>query len=458
MASVMTAMRNSDETQARAARRDVFVLGLGATGVSCARHFAALGRHALFADTRAAPPGIAAVRAVMPDAEIIAGELPHRLPEGVRQVIVSPGVDLTLPVLVDARARGIAIVSDVDLFMAARRAPVIGITGSNGKSTVTSMVGAMFAAAGKRAGVGGNLGVPALDLLDPHAEAYVLELSSFQLERSAHLELAAAVLLNVAADHLDKHGTMEAYTAAKARIYARAGIAVVNRDEPALVALARSSQPAVSFGLDQPGPGQFGVRGAGARAVLVRGDDAILPVSELATTGRHNVSNALAATALATSLGLDLDACASALRSFRGLPHRMQTVATRNGVTWIDDSKATNVAAAVTAVRGTDGPLILIGGGDGKGQSFGELADALRERGATAILLGRDREQMARELGTAITVELVTTLADAVRRARALAAPGTTVLLAPACSSLDMFQSYEQRGRVFAAAVLEGSS
>ena len=456
MRSVNMAMRSQDETPEAATQRDVLVLGLGATGASCARYLARTGHTALFADTRVAPPAVAAVRAAMPGAEIIAGELPSKLPVGITRVVVSPGVDLDLPLLVDARARGVAIVSDLDLFMAARQAPVVGITGSNGKSTVTTMVGAMCAAAGKTAGVGGNLGTPALDLLDPAAAAYVLELSSFQLERSATLELAAAVVLNVAADHLDKHGTMAAYTAAKARIYARAAVAVLNRDEPGLAALRSAGGPVVSFGLDEPAAGQFGVRGSGANAVIARGDESIMPVTELGTTGRHNLSNALAALALADCLGIDRQACASVLRAFRGLPHRMQIVSRRDGISWIDDSKATNVAAAVTSVRSTEGPLILIGGGDGKGQGFGELADALRGRAATVILLGQDREQMGRELSPAAVVEFATTLPEAVRRARALARPGTTVLLAPACSSLDMFRSYEHRGQVFAAAVQEG--
>ncbi|MBM4195978.1 MAG: UDP-N-acetylmuramoyl-L-alanine--D-glutamate ligase [Gammaproteobacteria bacterium] len=437
--------------------RTVLVLGMGATGASCARHLAGRGQGAWFADTRVSPPAAAAIRAAMPEAGLICGELPGELPPGVAQVIVSPGVDLQLPILASARRRGIPLLSDIDLFMAQRRAPVVGITGSNGKSTVTTMVGAILAAAGRRAGVGGNLGTPALDLLDSAADSYVLELSSFQLERSAAMDLASAVVLNVAADHLDKHGTMAAYTAAKARIYARAAVAIVNRDERSLVSLVPRGSKVVEFGLDTPRGGHYGVRGQGPGALLVRGDEPLLAVGELGTTGRHNVSNALAAAALAHSLGAPDSACVAALRAFRGLPHRMQTVAVTDGVTWMDDSKATNVAAAVTSVGSTEGPLILIGGGDGKGQTFEDLATALRGRNAAVILIGRDREMMATALAAVATVELVASLPAAVRRARALAQPGTTVLLAPACSSLDMFRSYEHRGQVFASAVLEAA-
>jgi UDP-N-acetylmuramoylalanine--D-glutamate ligase len=442
-------MRMTDE----ATNRELLVLGMGATGASCARHFAAQGVRAWFADTRAAPPALEAIRSAMPGAGIMAGELPRTVPPGVSRVVVSPGVDLDLPLLADARSRGLQVLSDLDVFMAQCRAPAIGITGSNGKSTVTSMVGAALDANGWRVGVGGNLGTPALDLLDTSARAYVLELSSFQLERSAPLDLAAAVVLNVAPDHLDKHGTMAAYTAAKARIYARCRVAVINRDEPPLAQSVPAGTRTTSFGLDTPRTGHFGVLARDRADWLAFGDEALMRVAELGTAGRHNVSNALAALALAHATGADLGRSLEGLRAFRGLPHRMQLVAVIDGVTWIDDSKATNVAAAVTCIRSVAGPLVLIAGGDGKGQGFGELADALRGRDAVALLIGRDREQIAREIAGACAVELCETLPAAVARARQVAVSGHTVLLAPACSSLDMFQSYEHRGRVFADAV-----
>jgi UDP-N-acetylmuramoylalanine--D-glutamate ligase len=444
----MMAMQKSDGS----AMRSVLVLGMGVTGASCARHLARSGMSAWFADTRSQPPGLAAIRDAMPDAGVLAGAIPDTVPAGVKEIVVSPGVDLGLPLLADAARRGLIVQSDLDLLAASCGAPVIGITGSNGKSTVTSMAGAMLAAAGWRAGVGGNLGTPALDLLDADARAYVLELSSFQLERSRALPLAAAVVLNVAPDHLDKHGDMDAYTAAKARIYARCGTAIVNRDEPALAALVPAGTPIVSFGLDAPHAGALGVVEAGGRDYLALGPERLLATDELGTTGRHNVSNALAAVALVAAIGVAPATAVAALRDFHGLPHRMQVVHRADDVTWIDDSKATNVAAAVTSIGGIGDPLVLVAGGDGKGQSFAELAQALAGRDAVALLLGRDREPIARALAGYCRAELVDTLPEAVRRARELALPGATVLLAPACSSLDMFGSYEERGRVFAEA------
>ena len=456
----MMAARSTDGIRAGAAggaERCVLVLGMGATGASVARHLAARGFAAWFADTRDTPPGLDSIRQAMPAAGLMVGGIPAEVPAGVTQIVVSPGADLDLPVLADARRRNLPLRSDLDLFAAACRAPVLGITGSNGKSTVTSMVGAMLVANDWRVGVGGNLGTPALDLLDAATRTYVLELSSFQLERSQPLGLQAAVVLNVAPDHLDKHGNMAAYTAAKARIYAACRVAIINRDEPDLARLVPPGTPRSSFGLDAPADGHFGVVSNEAGEWLACGARRLLPVGSLGTTGRHNVSNALAALALAHAAGADLRVSALALQSFRGLPHRMQVVASADGVTWIDDSKATNVAAAVTSIRGAAGPLVLIAGGDGKGQTFEELAAALRGRQATAVLIGRDREQIAREIAGSCAVELAETLPDAVARARRAACPGATVLLAPACSSLDMFRSYEHRGQVFADAVRGGS-
>jgi UDP-N-acetylmuramoylalanine--D-glutamate ligase len=455
----MMAMRKIEQShgmEAGSATRDLLVLGMGVTGASCARHFAARGMAAWFADTRPAPPGLDAIREAMPAAGLLNGQVPTAVPPGVSRIIVSPGVDLDLPVLADARRRGVCVSSDLDVFATECRAPMIGITGSNGKSTVTSMVGAMLAADGWPIAVGANLGTPALDLLDRAVRAYVLELSSFQLERSQPLPLAAAVVLNVAPDHLDRHGDMQSYTAAKARIYARCATAIVNRDEPALASLVPPGATVISFGLGVPRPGHFGVVATRDGECLAYGGQTLMPTGDLGTTGRHNIANALAALALAHAVGAGAAAGIRALRAFRGLPHRMQVIAAAAGVTWIDDSKATNVAAAVTSIRSVTGPLVLIAGGDGKGQTFEELAAALRDRGAVALLIGRDREQLAREISGACTVETAETLPGAVARARALAKPGCTVLLAPACSSLDMFRSYEHRGQVFAQAVRGG--
>lgn len=432
----------------------VLVLGMGGTGAACARYLAACGTTAVFADTRSAPPGLAAICAALPAAEVHAGKIPQTLPPQITQVVISPGVDLHLPVLADARQRGVPVLSDIDLFVHEARAPIVAITGSNGKSTVTSMVGEMLAAAGLRVGVGGNLGTPALDLLDLAQQFYVLELSSFQLERSQLIEAAAAVLLNVSPDHLDLHGDMAGYAAAKARIYARCKIAVLNRDEPGLAALLPAGTPVIRFGLGAPGEGELGVLQRPDGSWLACGTEALLPVSELQLTGRHNISNALAALALGTACGLAPARLLPGLRRWRPLPHRMAVVASQDGLTWIDDSKATNVGAAVASISSLDGPLVLIAGGDGKGAGFSMLADVLRGRECVAVLLGRDRELLATALQGVCPVRHVDDMPAAVHEARTVAKPGWTVLLAPACSSLDMYRDYGARGDAFHAAVL----
>ena len=430
------------------------VLGMGGTGVSCARFLAARNARAIFADTRAMPPGTAAIRAAMPAAEILSAGPPSTVPGGVDRILVSPGVDLRLPVFADARQRGVPVLSDIDLFVAEAAAPITAITGSNGKSTVTSMVGSMLIGAGVRAAVGGNLGTPALELLAPGVGHYVLELSSFQLERSAPVPAAAAVVLNITPDHLDVHGNMAAYSVAKARIYARCGLAVVNRDVPELAALVPAGTPTLSFGLDAPVGQDFGLLARDDGTWLARGREPLLAVAELPVTGRHNISNALAALALCTVSGRSIYELLPGLRSFKPLPHRMALIGRRNGVTWIDDSKATNVGAAVTSIGSLDGPLVLIAGGDGKGASFETLAAALRGRECVAVLLGRDRELLAAELSAVCPVRRVADMREAVSTAASLARPGWTVLLAPACSSLDMFRDYAARGAAFSAAVL----
>lgn len=451
----MAATRREDRQPAVKRTGEItLVLGMGGTGVSCARFLAARGARAIFADTRPLPPGLTAIRAAMPAAGILAGATPATVPDGVGRVLLSPGVDLSLPVIADARRRGLPVLSDIDLFVAEAAAPITAITGSNGKSTVTSMLGAMLAGAGVRAGVGGNLGTPALELLDPAAEHYVLELSSFQLERSEPVPTEAAVVLNITPDHLDIHGDMAAYTRAKARVYARCRLAVVNRDLPELAALVPAGTPVLGFGLGIPSGQDLGLQTRDDGPWLARGNELLMPVSELSVTGRHNVANALAALALGTASGVALGDLLPGLRACQPLPHRMALVARRNGVTWIDDSKATNVGAAVTSIGSVPGPLVLIAGGDGKGAGFETLAGALKGRECAAVLLGRDREQLAAALVDVCPVHQVPDMATAVSVAASLARPGWTALLAPACSSLDMFADYSARGAAFADAVL----
>ncbi len=431
----------------------VLVLGMGATGASCARYFATRGVDLMFVDTRPNPPARAEIEAAMPRASCMTGENLPELPRTVECVVLSPGVSLDLPLLATARARGLEIHSDIDLFIREVHAPVIGITGSNGKSTVTAMLAAALKAAGWRAPAGGNLGTPALDLLDPNADAYVLELSSFQLERSQKLPLEVAAILNISPDHLDVHEGFSAYAQAKARIYACCRHAVVNRDVPGLQEFLSSKAAVTGFTLNKPRSDDFGIREFDGRDYLACGRAPLLPVADVSVAGRHNLANALAALACGAAAGADLRAMVQGLRTFKGLPHRMEIVSRAHGIQWINDSKATNVAAAVASIEGTDGPLVLIAGGDAKGASFEQLADSLRDRRCLVLIMGKDSERMAAALRDICPCETVANMLAAVQTARDAAGPGWTVLLAPAAASLDMYPSFAARGEDFAAAV-----
>jgi UDP-N-acetylmuramoylalanine--D-glutamate ligase len=438
-------LANANATKADQGK--ALVLGMGATGVSIANFLAAQGRSADFADSRAEPPGAAAIRQALPEAQTHCGELPASVPGDVTEIFLSPGLGMQLPLLDDAKARGIPVRSDIDLFMSACQGKVLGITGSNGKSTVTTLVAQMLKAAGVPTAAGGNLGTPALDLLAADAEVYVLELSSFQLERSDFLPLHAAVVLNISPDHLDHHDSLEAYAAAKQRIYKKCGTAIINRDE-------FTPQPGqVSFGSDLPAATDWGVVENDDGQWIARGNLTVMPVSDLQVVGRHNLLNVLAAFALAATLDAPLDGLVAAARSFTGLPHRMQRVPSSDGITWIDDSKATNEAAALASIDAIAGPLILIAGGDAKGGDMRELAERLRNRQVSMVVIGKDRDLFVKRFADMLSVTIADSIEEAVNAAARLAAAGDTVLLAPACSSLDMFSGYTERGDRFAAAV-----
>jgi UDP-N-acetylmuramoylalanine--D-glutamate ligase len=336
---------------------------------------------------------------------------------------------------------------------------VLGITGSNGKSTVTSMTEAMLTAAGARAVAGGNLGTPALDLLDTKADIYVLELSSFQLERSEELQLHAAVVLNVSDDHLDHHGTLQDYAAAKAKIYNRCGTAIINRDEPELAVMAKPGTAQVGFGLGKPSPTDWGIIEHDDGQWIARGSLAVMPVDALQVFGRHNLQNALAAFALVDTLAgyfdVPLDGLVAGVQNFAGLAHRMQIVASQDGIYWVDDSKATNEAASIASIEAVTGRLVLIAGGDAKGSHLEMLPAALTEREVQVIALGKDRELFVERLAGICETHLVDSMTEAVQLAARIAREGDTVLLAPACSSLDMYANFSERGKHFAAAVQE---
>lgn len=439
------------------AGKRALVVGLGKSGAATARYLAAAGAELVLTDSRAAPASLDEARAAAPRGEFRLGAFDAPQPwSQFAFAVVSPGVPLEDPFIEGLGRAKVEILGDIELFARAAAAPTIGITGSNGKSTVTTLVGEMARAAGLRAGVGGNLGLPALDLLDPQAQLYVLELSSFQLETTENLRLAAATMLNVSPDHLDRHGSVERYTAAKSRIYAHAQTAVVNRDDRATHAGAHTARRIVSFGLDAPAEGHYGlVEHRGVRW-LACGTSPLLPLAALKIQGLHNAANALAALALADAAAIPREGSLRALAEFRGLPHRCEWVAEQGGVTWINDSKGTNVGATLAALQGFAGPLVWLGGGQGKGQDFTALRAPLKEKARAALLFGQDAERIERDLGGSLPVQRLPDLAAAVAAARKLAQPGDRVLLSPACASLDQFKNYEERGRQFAALVSAG--
>lgn len=431
------------------------VAGLGATGLSVARYLAAQGEIFAVVDTRTAPPGLAALAAEFPEVPVFLGGLDAELLARATRIILSPGLALAEPALAAAAAVGTEIIGDIELFARAARAPIIAITGSNGKSTVTELVGAMAITAGRRVAVGGNLGTPALDLLDDDTELYVLELSSFQLETTKVLGAAVATVLNISPDHLDRYPDVAAYRSAKQRIFRGARHIVCNRDDPQSTPPDAIRAPCSSFGLGQPPGDGFGLAMDGDRQWLALGSTLLVPVDEIGLRGRHNVANALAALALGRAAGLPMASMVTALRSFTGLPHRCQQVLARDGITWIDDSKATNVGAAVAAIEGLAGAapnLIWIAGGQGKGQTFAALAAVLPGRVCQALLLGEDADRIETAIAGRVPVTRVASMAAAVAAARAAARPGDCVLLSPACASFDMFANYADRGDQFARA------
>jgi UDP-N-acetylmuramoylalanine--D-glutamate ligase len=442
----------------RGQRPVTVIIGLGRTGVSCARHLAARGHELRITDSRRAPPGLAELEGALEGASLSLGRFDEALLEGADQVVVSPGVSLREPIVAAALARGIDVVGDIELFAREVAGRCVGITGTNGKSTVTTLVGEIAEAARVDTRVGGNIGRPALDLLagEP-AELYVLELSSFQLETTHSLSLEAAVVLNLTADHFDRYTDLTDYGAAKARIYDHCSTAVVNLDDELVCRMPRPGQRVVGFSLVRE-DADYALHGPAGAEWLAAAGDPVLPLAEMRLSGRHNAANALAALALADACGLPRSAAASALRQFPGLPHRTQWVAETGGVRWIDDSKATNVGAALAAVAGLEGPLVVIAGGDGKGQDFTPLAGAFRGKVRRTVLIGRDARAVGAALAGACDVEYAVTMEEAVAAARRAARPGDTVMLSPACASLDMFRDYAHRGDVFSAAVRGGAA
>jgi UDP-N-acetylmuramoylalanine--D-glutamate ligase len=460
-ASMMAAMHSTHADRGPASGKTL-VVGLGKTGLSCARHLRRQGRAVAVMDSRETPPGLMQARDELPDVALLLGGFDAAAMEAADEIVVSPGVALAEPAIRRAAAAGIPVVGDVELFARAAQAPVIAITGSNGKSTVTTLVGLIARHAGRRAAVGGNLGDPVLDLLDEDVELYVLELSSFQLETTSSLRARVATVLNLSADHLDRYPDLASYAAAKARIFAHADIAVVNRDDAAAAALAAGMPVQIGFTLAKPAGDDYGILEQDGVRWIARGKQPLLPVTDVRLPGTHNLANCLAALALAEAAGLPLASAREVFASFGGLPHRSELVHEHAGVRWINDSKGTNPGATVAALTGlvpdpAAGKAVLIAGGDGKGADFGMLADVVRERVRGLVLIGRDAPRLEQVLAGLAPIEHAGDMEEAVRAAAGLAWRGDCVVLSPACASFDMFDNYEHRGRVFTEAVARWS-
>ncbi len=429
------------------------VVGLGKTGASCVRYLAKRGVAVSATDSRRDPPGLASLGKLADRVDLRLGGFDLSLLEGASQLLMSPGISLEEPIARRARERGIEVLGDIELFARAVRAPVIGVTGTNGKSTVTSLVAHMAMSAGRRVLAGGNLGEPALDLLEhPLPDLYVLELSSFQLETTSSLELQGAVVLNVSADHMDRYESIDAYARAKARIFAHAATVVLNADDAIVAAMRRRGTRTLTFSILHR-DADFTLIEQDGSTWLARDGRPLADVATLKITGMHNAANALAALALGEAAALPYAAMLRALETFPGLPHRSAWVADVAGVRYIDDSKGTNVGATIAAVAGIRQPLVMIAGGQGKGQDFAPLAQAFRDKVHDAVLIGKDAQAIAAALVGTCRCEFAASMPEAVAAAAAAARAGDVVLLSPACASLDMFRDYNHRGDVFAAAV-----
>ncbi|MDG2107253.1 MAG: UDP-N-acetylmuramoyl-L-alanine--D-glutamate ligase [Woeseiaceae bacterium] len=428
------------------------VVGLGATGISIARHLQRSDVNAMYFDSRNEPPGLKELNEISSDAKLMLGST--ELAKEINRVIASPGISDKHPLMIKARKKKIEIISDIELFARDANAPLVAITGTNGKSTVTTLLYQMCSANGRRTLAGGNLGEPALDLLiQDEPDIYVLELSSFQLHRTQSLPAKVAVLLNVSPDHLDWHTDENEYRRAKYRVYREAKAAVINRADKEVLRHIKHCDRVISFGLDAPAEGQYGLRMDDDQVFLAYGRTLLISTNELAMYGYHNQLNALAALAAGDLLGLDISIMLQVLMEFSGLPHRMQFVARVDAVDYINDSKATNVAAAVASIESINSMLVLVAGGDGKGGNFEDLGTAVEEKLRGAVLIGKDAEKIAQVFDTSMPVYFADTMFDAVSLAAGCAMSDDTVLLAPACASLDQYDDYTERGDQFCSAV-----
>ena len=431
------------------------IIGLGKTGVSVARHFCSRGMPFIVADTRDNPSGLGAFRQEFPETRVFSGALSEELFVDAKQIIVSPGVDTRDPAIQSAVAHGAECYGDIELFANANHIPVVAITGSNGKSTVTQLVTDMACATGVQAYAGGNIGRPALEILEcDDAELFVLELSSFQLESTRLLRTRVSTVLNVSADHMDRHETIERYSGIKAKIYSHAACSVINRDDK-YVTKMKTSGVVTEFGMGPPVGQGFGLLHQGSRAFLAKNDQCLFPANELAIQGESGILNALAALAIGDVLGLSMEKMLLTLASFKGLPHRLSWVGKFQGIAWYNDSKGTNIGATVTSLRSLKSNIVLLAGGVFKGGNLDHFRAAVAKHAKHVILLGQDADLLQEALHGATQIHSVDSMRDAVIRAQHLSVAGDKVLLSPACSSFDMYEDYSERGKDFENCVRE---
>ncbi len=435
---------------------DAVIVGLGKTGLSCVRYLTNQDLNIAVTDSRIEPPELSTLKTEFASVPVYLGEISAEILLASDLIILSPGVSLDNRAIKQAIENGIPVFGDIELFCQQAKAPIIAISGSNGKSTVTILVAEMTRQSGLKTCVGGNLGAPALELLDDDIpDLYVLELSSFQLETTFSLSAHASVVLNVSPDHMDRYSNIDEYAGAKKKIYSGKGLMIVNKDDEYVRAMVDDSRQTVYFSLGKPDGNNFGVIKENNKVWLCRGDNKIIKQSEIGIKGEHNVANALAAMALADSVNVPINVMTETLRTFTGLEHRCQWVTTVNNVSWYNDSKATNVGACIASIKGLceSGNIILIAGGDSKGADLSSLGPVIKQHVKKVLLLGVDANKLADIIGSEVACEFVANMDEAVNLANDIADPGDLVLLAPACASLDMYENYQQRGNAFVSAV-----
>ncbi len=438
--------------------KNIVVVGLGDTGLSALRWLERHGARLSVADSRESPPNLDVLKSEFPSVKANLGIFNRAWFSHADLLVVSPGISLSEPEIKAAIARGVPVVGDVELFAQYRNnnAKMIAITGSNGKTTVTTLVGEMCKLAGLKTIVAGNIGLPVLDALDMETpDVYVLELSSFQLETTTSLEVDAATMLNLSEDHMDRYSSLQDYAIAKARIFYNAKLQVLNRDDAWSMLMARPKLAQVTFGLSESDDQtSYGLKQLGGETWLCEGEKEIINLDDMQIVGLHNVANAMAATALCRGIGIDYLPIIQMLYNFKGLPHRVEWVANIDNVDYYDDSKGTNVGATCAALAGFAQKVVLIAGGDGKGQDFSPLKEAVQSNARAVILIGRDAPIIERVvMQTGVPIYQAHDLPEAVNIAQKVANKDDAVLLSPACASFDMFKNYVHRAEVFVAAV-----